>query len=110
MSNQDRGAYLGALLAQRVPSRPPYLVANDVTALRRAARSLERLAVADCNHGLTAWQERRREALSVKVKALASGYTLDATCHGDPRGLVVKLVDPENPSAGDSFGSGWGVF
>lgn len=110
-NNQDRGAFLGALFAKASnDDRSPYVISCDVAELRKAARSLEALAIADCNYGMTSRQQSRRDKLRMFVVELATDYGFRAECHGDPRGLVVKLFDPADDSAGDGFGGGWGVY
>lgn len=110
-NNSDRGAYLGALFAKASnDDRSPYVISCDVAELRKAARSLESLAVADCNYGLTSRQFVRRQGLRSFVDGLAAEYGFRAECHGDPRGLVVKLFDPADDNKGDGFGGGWGVY
>jgi hypothetical protein len=114
---EDRGAYLGALLATRWSiaegrgvNMSVYLVARHATTLRRYSRSLQSLAIADCNVGLTDRQETRRDNLQRSVAELAALYDLRAETSGDPRGAVVKLFDPADETKGDGFGGGWPVY
>ena len=106
----DRGAYLGALFAAAAPSLTPRIIADDVAALRRIARSLDSLAIAACNYGLSPRQETRQSNLAAQAVALAEPYGFRCETSGDPRGYVVKLFDPENETRGDGFCGGWGVF
>lgn len=111
---EDRAAYLGALFARMNPHPAAGEIARDVANIRRNARSLEALAVKDCNYGLTARDRTRRENLEQGVARIADRYQLEAVCSGDPRGLVVKLWKcgerDQAGAAGDAFGGGWGVF
>lgn len=107
---QDRSAYLGALFAAGNREAKPHSIANDVTELRSIAQAISRLAVAACNVGLSERQEKRWEGLATRAAAIALPYGFVATCHGDPRGYVVKLRSPTDESAGDGWGGGWGVY
>lgn len=110
---EDRGAYLGALFMARSSMQTDrttvFRISRDVAELRRAARSLDALAVADCNVGLTDRQEARRERLAEQVAEIASRYSLRAHTSGDPRGAVVRLFSADE-TEGDGFGGGWPVY
>lgn len=111
MNKEDRGALLGALFAGKAGDNIPLnMIASDVAELRSAARSLERLAIEDCNYGLSDRQFKRRDRLVETVDAIAKTYDLSAHCSGDPRGLVVRLFSLTQPDTGDAFGGGWGVY
>lgn len=91
----------------------PYRIGRDVGELIRHARSLERLAVKACNIGLDERDERRRDRLADRCREIVDPYGFHVTTSGDPRGLVVKLVDRHLPAdaQGDGFGrDGWGVY
>jgi hypothetical protein len=95
---------------QRERREVPSVVARDVAELRKAAKSLENLAVNDCNYGLSPRQETRRANLAKQVQEIAERYHLAAETSGDPRGCVVKLFDPGDERLGDGFGGGWPVY
>lgn len=82
-------------------------VAADVHKLVRAAKSLARLAVRECNGpGLTNAQTTRQERLETLCKAIAADYGLTCEVSGDPRGYVVKLV---GLPVSNELGGAWGV-
>lgn len=88
----------------------PLAVARDATLLQRLGRSLQSLAIAHCNHGLTARQERRQKSLCEHASAVASRYDATVDCGGDPRGYVLKIILPTgryNTWGGKE--SGWGI-
>lgn len=99
--------HLAAVLATLRPKERPYVAAIDAAILTSHARMLTALSVADCNHGLTARQEKRRERLRERVETVAGWYGLKATCHGDPRGFVVRLHGCNIPQNG--WGEGFGL-
>jgi hypothetical protein len=116
---EDRGAYLGALLAARTKADSKdasaiYRISANVATLRRYAKTLKTLAEADCNYGLTPRQETRRANLERSVAEIAALYGLGATCQGDPRGPVVRLTAPEGESGfiGDGWAAsdGWAIY
>lgn len=91
----------------------PYPLACAVGELIQHARALERLAVKACNEPMTARDEKQVERLRARCAEIADEYGFDVTTSGDPRGIVVKLVDRALPAdnQGDGFGQdGWGVY
>jgi hypothetical protein len=116
---EDRGAYLGALLAARSKADPKnasaiYRISANVATLRRYAKTLRHFAEVDCNTGLTPAQEKRRDNLARSVAEIAALYGMGATCQGDPRGPVVRLTAPEGETGfvGDGWAAsdGWAVY
>lgn len=115
---ENRTAFLAALIMRRSGDTDttgvPTLTASEASAyaveLVRIAEALQSLAIAYCNYGLNAGQEKRQETLETRFKALAEALGFRPECSGDPRGHVCKLFDPVNDRAGDGWSGGWGVF
>ena len=78
--------------------------------LRRYARTLSRLAVRECNDGLTAQEQARKTRTQRNAAAFAALYDMAVKVDGDPRGYVLKVLLPTglyNTMGGAS--EGWGV-
>jgi hypothetical protein len=91
----------------------PVGIARDVGEVFTLAKSLQRLAVKQCNVPFTSADYARRERISERLRVLLDPYGFTVTTSGDPRGNVVKLLDRDLPSdgQGDGFGrDGWGVY
>lgn len=117
----NRTAFIAALLMER--SRidceagsgeahlAPHLAMAFAVELVRLSEALQSLAVADCNYGLNEGQEKRRDNLAGRLTALANALGFEVKTSGDPRGAVVRLLDPFKRDRGDSFaGEGWAVY
>lgn len=79
-----------------------------------ACRSLQGLAIAECNGELTPRQQVRQKTLTAKVEAYAKSVGMVATVGGDPRGYVVKVKWPDlgRNTPSNTWGGpedGWGV-
>ena len=97
--NDDYAEFVAVLAECRMKFPPPAgfnpaHVANDAQAFRRMARALERLAVAECNRGLTEREEKQRANLYLKVRGYARNYGASAKVGGDPRGFALRLGLP----------------
>jgi hypothetical protein len=55
-------------------------------------------------------QERRKEKIRAQIAEIAKAVGFDVETSGDPRGCVVKLLDPSDKESGDNWGGGWGVY
>jgi hypothetical protein len=85
----------------------PYLIAKRV---RWHAARLARLAVDDCNYGLTEKQEREKATSRKLIAKELKPYGITCNFSGDPRGYVVKCRLPSgkyNTWGGKE--SGWGI-
>ena len=94
-----------------IESGRPEIPARQVAQIYMPARRLSRLAVADCNDGLTDKQKRLEVRTSAALAALGEELGVTFTLSGDPRGYVVKM---DTPLTGrfNTFGGaecGWGV-
>jgi hypothetical protein len=98
---------LAAHLARKSPETAPHLIARDVLALSRLARTLQGYAERDCNQGLTAAHERTRDRMTEQAREIAQRYGLNARTCGDPRGHSLRLIGlPGNSWGGDADGFG----
>ena len=88
----------------------PHIAAHIAVLLVNRAEQLHKLAEHDCNFGMTTAQEKRADKLKAEVAEIAKFCGFDAETSGDPRGAVVKLIDPTGQDTGDNFGGGWGVY
>jgi len=109
-NDDNRAAFLGALIARRCPDFAPGHICHMVNALQKLAGGIHRLAVQDCNHGLNPAQAKRMDNLKAHFHDLANACGFNARTGGDPRGACAFLEDPENEGAGDGWGSGWAVY
>lgn len=101
--NKLAGFQLAAMLMQRKPAQSINVVSIDAATLVAIAKRIESLAVKSCNIGLTERDEKRWENLKAEAVAIAAGYGLTVSAHGDPRGFVVRLH-------GDGiWQNGWGA-
>ena len=108
MNTQD--AVLSAYIAS-IGKRTPTEGAQDAAELCRLANSLNRLNEIACNSGLTERQERRKENLQTRIKAVleSTGLVLNHF-NSDPRGYTVYLDLPDGSY--NSFGGrqcGYGI-
>lgn len=89
----------------------PPLRAADVADLLACARALSALAVAECNHGLTERQQKRRASLGRKAQQIADRYGLRLMLGGDARGSQIHVLTPRtgryNTLGG--VGEGWAL-
>lgn len=88
----------------------PHIAVHIATLMVSRAEQLHKLAEHDCNVGLDERQERRRDKLRAEVIEIAKFCGFDVETSGDPRGCVVKLIDPTGKDTGDNMGGGWGVY
>jgi len=109
-NDDNRAAFLGALIARRCPEFAPAHVAHIVNALQKLAKRIHTLAVHDCNVGLNPAQAKRMDNAKAAFIDLANACGFNARTGGDPRGACAFLEDPENEGAGDGWGSGWAVY
>ena len=79
-----------------IGKRAPRDAAQDAAALCRSANSLSRLNEIACNSGLTERQERRKQNLQTRIKAVLerAGLVLNHF-ESDPRGYAVYLDLPD---------------
>ena len=70
--------------------------------LQKISRQLSRLAVIDCNIGLTESQEKREGKLLKKADKTAREFNLRAYNQGDPRGIILYLVEEEEFKKGSN--------
>jgi hypothetical protein len=86
---------LAAMLMQRATDGTEQhtinTVAIDAATLTKIGKALASLAVAQCNREWLPRDETRRRNLTEQAEALAAGYGLTVTAHGDPRGYVLRL-------------------
>ena len=80
----------------------------------KAARSLQGLAIAECNGDLTPRQKTRQKNLTAQVMAYGKSIGAEVSVGGDPRGYIVKVRWPDlgastpcNTWGGPEYG--WGV-
>ncbi len=108
MNTQE--AVLSAYIAS-IGKRTPREAAQDAAELSRLATSLNRLNEIACNFGLTKRQERRKQNLQTRIKAVLEGAGLVLNhFNSDPRGYAVYLDLPDGSY--NSFGGrecGYGI-
>src|SRR5437016_14571470 len=89
----------------------PLEAAQNAAELCRLANSLSHLTEIACNCGLTEWQERRKQNLQTRIKAMLEGAGLVLNpFNNDPRGYAVYLDLPDGTY--NSFGGrecGYGI-
>ncbi|MDE3110321.1 MAG: hypothetical protein KGL02_10310 [Acidobacteriota bacterium] len=110
MRTNAQEAVLSAYIAS-IGKRTPREAAQDAAALCRFANSLNRLSEFACNCGLTERQERRKQNLRTRIKAVLerAGLVLNHF-NSDPRGYAVYLDLPDGSY--NSFGGqecGYGI-
>lgn len=81
---------------------------RDAGRLRRMARSLAGLGVAECNRELTTREEMRAKALRNDVWAIAQEFGCERVSFGDPRGAALRLHWRDTSYAWNN-GSGTGL-
>jgi hypothetical protein len=91
-------------------SLKPYQAAAIAEVLIQRATAIHKLAEHDSNYGLNASQEKRRDKLAAECVKIGELLGFKVETGGDPRGCVVKLIDPQDERAGDNWGGGWGVY
>ncbi len=79
-----------------------------VSQLRKISNSLQHLAEASCNYGLTKRQETRERNLLQKGKELAQELGYEFYHQGDPRGCQVYLLDHGTPH--NSYNHGVAIY
>lgn len=88
----------------------PHEVVGKAKAFRRAARTLERLAVAGCERALTPFEEKRQRAVTEMCRFLAADFGANVHTGGDPRGFALKLDLPTGRyNTWGGAEEGWGV-
>src|SRR6201988_3984165 len=97
-----------------IGKRAPRDAARDAAELCRLANSLNRLNEIACNSGLTERQERRKQNLQTRIKAVleSAGLVLNYF-NSDPRGYAVYLDLPDgsyNSFGGRGCGIGRGTM
>lgn len=65
---------------------------HAVRDLMKHSCTLQRLAVYDCNVGLTPKQQRKWERTVQRVQQIASEHGLATEVQGDPRGAVLRVL------------------
>ncbi|HXX17519.1 MAG TPA: hypothetical protein VEJ47_21655 [Candidatus Eremiobacteraceae bacterium] len=102
MRTNTQEAVLSAYIAS-IGKRAPRDAAQDAAELCRLATSLGRLNEIACNSGLTEQQERRKQNLQTRIKAVldSAGLVLNHFS-SDPRGYAVYLDLPDGSY--NSFG------
>src|SRR5438046_3096473 len=110
MRTNTQEAVLSAYIAS-IGKRTPRDAAQDAAELCRLATSLNRLNEIACNSGLTERQERRKQNLQTRIKAVLEGAGLVLNhFNDDPRGYAVYLDLPDGTY--NSFGGrecGYGI-
>ena len=110
MRTNTQEAVLSAYIAS-IGKRTPRDAAQDAAELCRLANSLGGLNEIACNNGLTERQERRKQNLQTRIKAVLerAGLVLNHF-NSDPRGYAVYLDLPDGSY--NSFGGqecGYGI-
>ena len=93
-----------------IGKRTPRDAAQDAAEVCRLANSLNRLNEIACNDGLTERQERRKQNLQTRIKALERVGLILNHFNSDPRGYAVYLDLPDGSY--NSFGGrecGYGI-
>lgn len=67
---------------------------DDVDKLMTLSRRVNSLDVRDCNQGLTAMEERRREGYVSRAAVIASRFGASVYVQDDPRGCSLYLIFP----------------
>src|SRR5690349_20824466 len=95
MRTNAQEAVLSAYIAS-IGKRTPRDAAQDAAELCRLATSLNRLNEITCNSGLTERQERRKQNLQTRIKAVVehAGLVLNHF-NNDPRDYAVHLDLPD---------------
>lgn len=106
----DAGNSADGVVYPKPETMHPNIAAYVATLLVNRAEQLHKLAEHDCNYGLDDRQEKRRDKLQAEVAEIAKAFGFDVETSGDPRGCVVKLIDPTGKDTGDNWGGGWGVY
>ena len=110
MRTNAQEAVLSAYIAS-IGKRPPRDAAQHAAELCGLATSLNRLNEIACNSGLTERQERRKQNLQTRIKAVLEGAGLVLNhFNSDPRGYAVYLDLPDGSY--NSFGGrecGYGI-
>src|SRR5690242_18990260 len=95
MRTNAQEAVLSAYIAS-IGKRTPRDAAQDAAELCRLATSLNRSNEIACNSGLTERQERRKQNLQTRIKAMLEQAGLDLNhFNSDPRGYAVYLDLPD---------------
>jgi hypothetical protein len=111
---ENRPAFVAAVVAlhgrdEDGGSFTPYQAQRIASALVSLASQIHSLAVASCNYGLNAGQEKRDERLKAKFAEIATLCGFVATTGGDPRGACAFIAKP-GESGDDMGGRGWAVY
>ena len=78
---------------------------QQVAALQKLARQLQRYHVDSCNYGLSPQQERNEAAREREVTAIRESAGIHVRVQGDPRGWPI-LVSREAIQANDTLRAG----
>jgi hypothetical protein len=78
--------------AFRLGALAPAANPSEVVALFRAARGLNGLNAAECNRGLTPYQEQRRARLEAQVVQFCGHHSLHLELGRDQRGESVQIA------------------
>ena len=88
----------------------PQELTGRACVFRRLARSLERLAVKECNAGLSEREKLRQTATTHTAEEMARLIGANAIVGGDPRGYCLKLDLPTGRyNTWGGAEEGWGV-
>jgi hypothetical protein len=106
-----RGAALARDLSKHIRTTPSVLEICSLIA--RLARTHARLQEAKCNRELTPSElaresqiERHIQELVAKLPPTGSGKHVAPKFTGDPRGFTVRIVVPDDPHGGNTWGRG----
>lgn len=88
---------------------PAFQAARIAAELVRLARLIKANAETLCNEENPVAERNmaRQEAKFARICALIG---MDSSTGGDPRGPCARLIDPNDPTAGDGWGDGWAVY
>ncbi len=107
----SRGCELAAALAEHIP--PTQRVFEICSLIARLASTHARLQEEQCNRGLSADELARETHIEGRIRRLVadlpptkSGKRVTAKFSGDPRGFTVRIVVPDDPHGGNTWGLG----
>lgn len=105
---QQDAASFTAVLASYAPTATFSYeeVARDAMEIMRAARSLQKLAIDQCNRELSEREKKRERAQEANLKVMLARYGAAVTASGDPRGHVVKVKFKNGERYNDFGGEG----
>jgi hypothetical protein len=107
----SRGSELAAELGNHIRTTPS--VIEICSLIARLARTHHRLQEEQCNRELSEQElaretqiERRIQELVAQLPPTTSGKRVTAKFTGDPRGYTVRIVVPDDPHGGNTWGRG----